>query len=93
MTINTYHIYFTSGVVIEYTLPKLTSKQYREILQELLFSADLTDRNRHEYARVYKGSELIFVLDFFPWIDGSADIYLNGRRVRTVYRKESVCLF
>ena len=93
MTINTYTVFFTSGAIMEYTLPKLTSKQYHAILQELCFTADLTDRQRHEHARIYKGNTIIAVLDYFPWIDGSADIYLDGRRVRNLYRKESVCLF
>lgn len=99
MTINTYHIYFTSGVIIEYTLPKLTCKQYREIMQELCFAADCHDFQEIEHARIWQGSDLIAEFDLIPWIDDTVTIFLEtGYQYQVVRRlfkegKPAVCLF
>lgn len=84
--INYYRVAFSSGVIIELIKPKLTSRDYHYILEELIFSSDL-NKDQRAAASVYCNNSRIAIIELITWEDGTADIYIYGQKVRELYKE------
>ena len=84
--INYYRVAFSSGVIIELIKPKLTSRYYHYILDELIFSSDL-NKDQRAAASVYCNNSRIAIIELITWEDGMADIYIYGQKVRGLYKE------
>lgn len=85
--INYYRVTFSSGVIYELIQPKLTSRDYHEILDELIFLSDFNEDQRVA-ASVYCNNSRIAIIELITWEDGTADIYIYGQKVRGLYKEE-----
>lgn len=84
--INYYRVAFSSGVIIELIKPKLTSRDYHYILDELIFSSDL-NKDQRAAASFYCNNSRIAIIELITWEDGTADIYIYGQKVRGLYKE------
>lgn len=84
--INYYRVAFSSGEIIELIRPKLTSRDYHNILDELIFLSDL-NQDQRPAASVYCNNSRIAIIDLITWEDGTADIYIYGQKVRGLYKE------
>lgn len=84
--INYYRISFSSGVIFELIQPKLTSRDYHDILAELIFLSDL-NQDQRAAASVYCNNSRIAIIELITWEDGTADIYIYGQKVRGLYKE------
>lgn len=84
--INYYRVAFSSGEIFELIRPKLTNRDYHNILEELIFSSDL-NKDQRAVASVYCNNSRIAIIDLITWEDGTADIYIYGQKVRGLYKE------
>lgn len=84
--INYYRVAFSSGEIFELIRPKLTSRDYHNILEELIFLSDL-NKDQRAAASVYCNNSRIAIIELITWEDGTADIYIYGQKVRGLYKE------